>query len=341
MSTLTTRSFVSSSSTPLTDDPDHESARTPAGSGQFYYGGELLTAGLNCTRGAAARTIASLLFAKPEHADRLMPTVAVLANDPILAVRTQAADAVIALMNTDLQIALDVAAELFDAPVDVFEAVTCGRLLQYALINEPDRFAPHLRRSLDGPDQVAERAGQVWAVAFMRDLVVGPAPSDLSELCPAARRGAATVFATDPTGSAETLVQLFEDEDPSVREAASSAMRRVGDLDAENAQTLIAAFVASAAYIDHFDDLFFALDGSQRLLPAATVAACERAVDLAGQELGDIRTARSVISNKIIDVILRLYRQADGPMRVRCLDLIDKLTVSGAYGLGEALARER
>ena len=69
--------------------------------------------------------------------------------------------------------------------------------------------------------------------------------------------------------------------------------------------------------------------------------ACERAVDFAGQELGDIRTARSVISNKIIDVILRLYRQADGPMRVRCLDLIDRLTVSGAYGLGEALARER
>ena len=80
---------------------------------------------------------------------------------------------------------------------DVFEAVTCGRLLQYALIHEPDRFAPHLRRGLDGPDPVAERAGQGWAVAFMRDLVVGPAPSDLSELCPAARRGAATVFATD------------------------------------------------------------------------------------------------------------------------------------------------
>ncbi len=90
-----------------------------------------------------------------------MPTVAVLATDPILAVRTQAADAVIALMNTNLQIALDVAAELFDAPVDVFDAVTCGRLLQYAVINEPDRFAPHLRRGLDGPHQVAERAGQV------------------------------------------------------------------------------------------------------------------------------------------------------------------------------------
>lgn len=48
------------------EDPDHEVVRTSAGSEQFYYGGDLLTAGLNCTRGAAAKTVAHLLFTEPK-----------------------------------------------------------------------------------------------------------------------------------------------------------------------------------------------------------------------------------------------------------------------------------
>jgi hypothetical protein len=64
------------------DDPDRELARTPAGSGQCFYGGDLLNAGLNSTRGAAGRTIARLLFASPMHADRLTPTIVKLATNP-------------------------------------------------------------------------------------------------------------------------------------------------------------------------------------------------------------------------------------------------------------------
>jgi hypothetical protein len=87
--------------------------------------------------------------------------------------------------------------------------------------------------------------------------------------------------------------------------------------------------------------LFRALDKSARLLPKAVLPACERAVQLGGRELGDIRTARAAASGHIVNVVLRLYRQGDRPIRERCLDVIDGLSAAGAYGLEQSLASER
>ncbi|GLZ43789.1 hypothetical protein [Actinokineospora sp. NBRC 105648] len=78
-----------------------------------------------------------------------------------------------------------------------------------------------------------------------------------------------------------------------------------------------------------------------KLLPAATLQACQRAVAIAGNEMGDIRTSRAATSRDVITTILRLYRQGDPRTRTECLDLIDTLTATGAYGLDVALADER
>ncbi|MEU7779116.1 hypothetical protein [Micromonospora parva] len=323
-------------------DPDREWARTPASSGSYYYGGDLLMAGLNSTRGTAARTMARLLFAIPEHADRFTPTIAQLATDPVLAVRTQAAEAVGALMNCRRETALKIACDLFDAsPLDLYDSVTVSRLLTYALLRDPATFTPHLLRALTGQDSVAERAGFTWAVALVHDLLVDPAPRDITALSAPARRGAAEAFASDPSIALQQLIQLFDDEDPTVREASAQALRLVNDLPPRTADTLIGAFVTSTAYEAHFEELFMALDDSTRLLPAAALPACEKAVRTAGRELGDIRTARAAMSNHIINVVLRLYRQGDKRTRERCLDVIDGLSAAGAYGLDQALAGER
>jgi hypothetical protein len=322
-------------------DPDYEAARTASWSGQFLYGGDLLSAGMNCTRGAAAHAVAALLFAQRDLADQLAPTVAALASDPILAVRTQAAEAVGALLNVAPLRAGDIAADLFDASVDIFDASTCCRLLEHMLDREPDRFAPHLARALEGPESVAEAAGWVWAVAFVRDVLVAPAPTTLADLSSAARRGAASAYATDPAAAPDQLVMLFQDPDSAVREAAASAMRMVNELDTEEAERLVEAFTGSPAFVDHFDDLVHALERSTNLLPEATIRAFELAVRAATRDIGDIRTARAALSPTVIEVVLRLYRQRGPATRTRCLDLIDELTLSGAYGLEDALAGER
>ncbi|MEV5694271.1 ATP-binding protein [Micromonospora globbae] len=324
------------------DDPDRELARTPAGSGQYYYGGDLSMAGLNSTRGAAARAIARILFAGPEHADRLTPTITRLATDPVLAVRTMAADAVGALMNHHRESALRIANSLFaEAPLDLFESRTVCQLLTFALLRDPDTFTPHLLRTLSGHEAVAKRAGFTWAIAFVRDLLVEPAPTDLAALSAPARLGAAKAFASDPSIAPQQLIRLFNDEDSAVREAAAHALRSVNDLPPSMAEALITAFVASVAYEKHAEELFIALDNSTQLLPTAALPACERAVETAGRELGDIRTARAAMSNRIINVVLRLYRQGNRCTRERCLDVIDGLVDAGAYGLEQALATER
>ncbi|MGH3803706.1 MAG: hypothetical protein ACRDTD_26960, partial [Pseudonocardiaceae bacterium] len=108
----------------------------------------------------------------------------------------------------------------------------------------------------------------------------------------------AAAFATDPMVAPEQLIRLFDDEDPTVRKAAASAARMLNDADADaaTAEVLVASFTASAAYEAHFDELFFVLSDSTRLLPEASITACERAVEIAGHELGDIRTHHAATS---------------------------------------------
>jgi HEAT repeat protein len=65
------------------------------------------------------------------------------------------------------------------------------------------------------------------------------------------------------------LIRLLDDEDLAVRKAAASALRKVNDLSPPSAEEIIVAFVTSAAYDNHFGELFIALDDSKRLLPAA------------------------------------------------------------------------
>jgi len=76
-------------------------------------------------------------------------------------------------------------------------------------------------------------------------------------------------------------------------------------------------------------------------LPASALEVCERAVDRSGGELADIRTARSAVGLDLIAVVLRLYRQGGPDARRRCLDIIDRLTELGVYGVSDALADER
>ncbi|MEN3312549.1 MAG: hypothetical protein V7645_1878 [Actinomycetota bacterium] len=203
-------------------DPDHESARTKAGGGdQYFYGGDLLSAGLNCTRGRAALAAASVLYKGDDHLEALLPVVERLATDRTMAVRTCAAEAILPLLNHASDQALDLAAKLLDSPVDVFDARTTERLLTHCVLRRPAQFAVHLQRAIEGPDAVAERGGHVWAVADYRGSIVPPVSEVVSALPPRARKGAATVLAENIADSADALAVLFDDPDEEVRAAAA------------------------------------------------------------------------------------------------------------------------
>lgn len=323
-------------------DPDRELARTKAGGGdQYYYGGDLFTAGLNCVRGQAALAAASILHKDVNRLPALLPALKRLANDTTMAVRTCAAEALLPLLDHAGDTALDLAAELFDAPLDVLDARTTEGLLLHCVVRRPDRFAVLLHTAIRGPDAVAERAGRVWAVADYRDRIVPPVPATIGALPAPARKGAAAVLAQNVADTAEALPALFDDQDEQVRRAAARSLRHIAELAPDAADRLIRAFTHSAAFDEHFDDLVDALEMLGTRLPASALEVCERAVDRSGGELADIRTARSAVGLDLIAVVLRLYRQGRPDVRRRCLDIIDRLTELGVYGVSDALADER
>ena len=124
-------------------NPEHEEARTRASTGQYYLDGDLFLAGANSTRGEAALAAAKVLFSGNDHLDTLLPVVEGLALDEVLAVRVCAARAVLALLNHTAEHALDLAARLFGAPLDVLDARTSQALLTHAVLRDPDRFTPY------------------------------------------------------------------------------------------------------------------------------------------------------------------------------------------------------
>jgi hypothetical protein len=321
-------------------DPEREFARTETPTG-FYFGGDLFMAGLNSTRGQAALAAASALFASDEHVERLLPVVERLANDPVMAVRVCAAEAVVALLNHAPDRALVIARELFDCDLDVHDAAFTERLLVFAVLRGPDTFADILAQVIAGPDAVAQHGGRVWAVAYVRDGTPAGVATDVQGLPPAARRGAAEVFANNPTGQINTLVGLFDDDDAEVRRISSGVLRHLADLEPEEVELLIRGFLASASFDEHFDGLIHELSQARTTLPAGTIDVCERAVAAAGGDMNDIRTARAAVGRDLITIILRLYRQGHDALRSRCLDLIDRLTELNALGVSEALEGER
>jgi hypothetical protein len=322
--------------------PEREWARTDAGSGGGqYYGGDLFHAGLNCTRGGAALAAASVLFKGTDHLASVLPVVERLATDVNMAVRTCAAEAVVALLNHDNDRALELAERLLDAPIDVFDARTTERLLTYCILRAPERFSVHLQRAVEGPDAVSERGGHIWAVADYRGALVDPAAEVVSALPPRARVGAAEVLAENVADSADALAEPFNDPESDVRSAASRGMRNIAEVAPDALDPLIEAFIRSAAFGDNMDDLIDSLEKLGTRLPASALEACERAVEAGGRELGDIRSARATVGGDLITVVLRLYRQGDAQTRSRCLDIIDRLTDLNVYGVDRALADER
>lgn len=322
-------------------DPDREWARTGTSTGDNYFGGDIYMAGLNSTRGQVAHATAAMLFESADHLDVLRPVVEALAADSNLGVRAQTADAVLALMNHEPERAYDLGEALLDADIELYDTHSVERLMSYLLIREPDRFRPFLAQGLEGPESVALRAGRLWAHLSYRDSLPTAVPQDAGGLSAQARRGAAEVFASNPTESADLLVALFDDPDESVREQASSTIRYLATQSRLTITKLVQGFLSSEAFEAHFDELIRELESVETIEAELALRACERALEIAGAEVGDIGTSLSTLAQPILVSVLRVYRQGDAERRERCLDVIDRLSEVNAHGLAEMLDAER
>ena len=203
---------------------------------------------MKSTRGQVALSAARLLFRSADHVDALIPTVEALTQDDTVAVRACAANAVTALLNHAAPQALDLAERMFNTDIAVLDADTSENLLAHAVLRDPDRFARTLAAAIAGPEDIAVRAGRVWAVALRHQRLPAGIVTDVCALPAAARRGAVEVFASNVADSVEDLRLVIDDDDPEVQENLATAIRRLGDVPASETEELIGALIESNAF---------------------------------------------------------------------------------------------
>ncbi|MCI0488042.1 MAG: hypothetical protein L0229_15740 [Blastocatellia bacterium] len=325
-------------------NPQKETWRTTANN-SGYHRDDILTAAINSVRGTAAKAIGDLIFKSVNNASLFLPTLEQIATDSSIAVRSCGAIALTALLNYDRDLAVSLFKQLCDTEDVLLKTQTIENFLRYALYTHFETLAPILERMIasDLPEVATAGTRQV-CLASLNLKEAQP----LARLClsgtDAQRIGVAQVFAANlhlerfRSFCAKELVHLFNDPNDEVRSKAANCFNRFEGEQLGEYTELIEAFVQSPTFTTGFSGLIRALEKATSKLPDVTYLICKRFLDLSGPDAADFRTRAFVNSDKISQLLIRLYSQCTSEtLQAQCLDLIDRMTQIGIYGLDRAL----
>jgi hypothetical protein len=312
-------------------DPTAEDWLPRADGRPALWGGDPLMSGMNKVRGAAAWAIGSILFAQPETWPKLEPVVRALVADRSIAVRCCVVRCLLALLNFERGLAVDLFLRLIEGADAVLGAGEVDNFIHHGMFPHYARLQPVLRRMLLSSDREARTTAA-------RQIAVGSLgePERVEDLTaalsagPECRAACATVFAAnvgDPNWREVCRMQLrqmFHDEDKHVRVAAAGCFRELdGDRLGDEA-VLIGDFLDSPSFMDQRTFLLAALEKSTSLLPDVICGIPEKIVARRSEDPTDRVVLRDVY--RLPDLVLRLYRQTrDEAIRRRCLDIIDSM----------------
>lgn len=308
-------------------------------------GGDLVNIGLNTLRGRAAIAIAHLIEGDTARVTPLRPTLERLANDPSIAVRSCVAEPVGILLNTHKDLAMRLFAQLCVAGDVLLQSLYVRNLIFFLARTDFPAVQGLIERMVTSPLAVVATTGAQEAcfAALYWDEA-----HPLADRClvgsPAQRKGAAGVYAANLTQARYRtlcegcLICLFNDEEEEVREAAATCFRYFEGAQLGQYASVVSAFADSRAFADTRNLLLHALQTTTAQVPDVMYAVCERFVSLFGGELADRWTRITGEADDIAALVVRAYSQAQDPMlRWKCLNLIDRMTEIGIYGLNQAL----
>lgn len=313
-------------------DPDRETWKATPNDSTVYYGGDVFTAGLNSVRGGVGRFIGELL-----NIDRLdwgIKLLRQLVDDPSLSVRSCVVESLLYLLNYDRDLAVQLFLELCETEDAKFlEAQTIERFLRYSTRTHFEKLEPILNRMLNADSSQTQTAGarQVCLASLY-----GVQTESLLKQCldgtESMRMGIAEVYSTnvhlDDVGQIciQGLMPMFDDSSSEVRDIAARCFSQLDGNNLRNYKELCYAFIKSDAIADSSFHFFHALEETTANIPDIILAACERFVKIAGDDIGDIRTRRAGDSYVIRKLVFRAYSQSsDSDEMSRCLDIIDML----------------
>jgi hypothetical protein len=325
----------------LDPDPETEVWDEDAGSGQKYYGGDPLSAGINSARGSAADSFSRFLIAHPEMADRLYPYIETLARDKSIAVRAVNIQGLLALLNTHRDKAVSLFLETCEAGEPLWAIDPVGVFLYHATFSHYTELRPLLQRMLVSSEKEARHAAsnQIALAAFRHP----EAKSDLEVVLAGdedCRRAAAEIYSFNVHHESvrETCIAnlktFFNDPSKRVRDTASNWFReRFGEW-TEWQRNLLSDFAQSQAFLDGGSECMMNIDKTPGPLPPEFLKVAQRAVDVFEEKIRTNSPHAFGFSYHLPALVIRFYEQSKGDVaRRECLDLIDRML---SLGMAEA-----
>ena len=324
-------------------DPQQELWRTQVSPGkEHYYGGDILTNGINTTRGRAAQAMARLIEIDHKRIAYLQPALEKMVQDPSIAVRSCVAQALLAVLGHDRDLAVELFRQLCNTEDTLLQTHFIERFLLFALQTHFQELSQILERMAVSqvPDVASAGARQACLAAL--DL---PEAADIAGRClsgsEAQKIGAAQVMAanvriaTCRSFCEDALIRLFNDTNSNVRAEAAKCFSRFEGTQLGAYVHLVTQFVSSNAFQHNYYPLLRALEETTAKLPEVTLSACERLVDIAGLATSNINVRGA---DTVVKLNLRIYQQSSNDtIRARSLNLIDKLMEHDTYGINKAL----
>lgn len=322
-------------------DPEKENWHLQEDGQAGLFGLRITDGGINSTRGLAAKSIAELLKIDNSRLTFFLPIVREMVSDPIIAVRSCVAEALIAILKIDRTEAITLFLKLSECDEILLQTLPIAEFLSEALKTDFNKFEHILSIMISSEnEQIVETGARLicWT-SLVLDEVNKLAQSCIDGSKPM-RLGAAKVYSNNLRFSKfakrceEVLKKLLFDADEQVRDIAANSFRLLQGNELGNTISLIETFVESPDFLKNCGDLIFALNKTTARLPDITCFVCERLLDTAGNTASDIRTRTAFDVSQATQVLFRIYSQTQNEqIHLRCLNLIDRLLELGTHGV--------
>ncbi len=305
-----------------------------------YYGGDILTHGINTVRGHAAGTIRNLIQHNATYLADFSDALNKLVADPSLAVRSVAASTMSAVAQHDTPLALRLMGTLLDADERLLGTGYVRDFIQSGLREHFTHFAPTIERMLHSSrDEVKKQGGVLACLARLyheaADPLAGAALSG-DESC---RLGACEVAKSNLLHSQcrawcePVLLRLFDDNSKAVRTEAARCFWHLWhspETPLTNYEPLIRSFLGSPAFADEPTFLLHALEDTKRRVPEITLDVCEIFTTRCAEGDSDTRTSLAGDEHTIGKLVFTAYAQLQSPnLRARALEVIDRMSLEG------------
>jgi hypothetical protein len=307
-------------------------------------GRALVHSGLNSARGSATRLLTQLVAADVDgrRAARVAPALSRLAADPDLGVRAMVAELLAVSLQHARPAVMSALPHLLDAHDELLAERTVQNLLLHAGDRDPDVVLPVIDRMLRSAlPAVREAGGRQAAFAALEwdrpEHLAGARAGD-----PSARRGVATVcarrlpFAGNPVLASTTLLELFDDPDPTVRDGAAEVAAALRDYALQPHREVLLALIGSPALKNALPQLAITYEQAPDDIGEFLGPTVTRLMEIAGDEVASIANGAAADARHFGELVIRWYGQAkDGPSRRRALDLVDAMLTTESYGVAD------